>query len=298
MASYVQRACDSIAGFRQRYEKFSKLLTVRQYAKGTVLDYTSKVACVCLVYGKLPEDLSEDDISDYLHGLLRRVPCPARSAFAHVKIGLSSYYGLMGFSSRKILLPRIKTRVKLPAVLSGKEMWALLRGTSDLREKLMLTLLYGLGLRKGELLRLEVRDIDTGRMRVHIRQSKGCKDRHVPLPVSAVPLINRYMRDYGPVRYVIYGSRVGEPVGGREVTGVLKRALIRIACPKKVTCHTLRHTFAAHAVESGTSIVRIKEWLGHGDLKTTMIYLHVADLTGNPPPAPLDCLCAVFGKKK
>jgi hypothetical protein len=196
MASYVQRACDSIAGFRQRYEKFSKLLTIRQYAPGTILNYCSKIVYVCLVYNKLPEALSEEDIRDYLSSSLTRQPTPGVSQFVHVGIGLRCYYQSMGFPSKKIYIPSMRKRKKLPVVLSGKEMWQLLRQTSDYREKLMLTLLYGLGLRLLELCRLEVSDMDLERCRtaslgghvdacpscghMHISYN-SCRNRHYPL---------------------------------------------------------------------------------------------------------------------
>lgn len=298
MASYVQRAVDSITGFGQRYEKFSKLLTIRQYAKGSITGYCSKIARLCLVYNKLPEDLCEDEISAYLYGLQQRVPYPGYSEFVHVKAGLGCYYNLMGFVSKKIMLPPLRKKHTLPVVLSTKEMWDLLRVTTDHREKLILALLYSLGLRKSELLRMEVRDIDTDRRRVHVRQSKGCKDRYIPLAESVIPLINRYRKEYNPTRYLFYASRVGDPTPGREVTGVLQRALIRTGCRKKVVCHTLRHTFATHALETGTSIVSVKELLGHSSLQSTMVYLHIANLPDNPPPNPLDHLCALYGKKK
>lgn len=86
MANYVQRACNSITWFRQRYEKFSRLLLVGQYSKGTIENYCCKIACVCLSYGKVPEDLSKDEIDLYLSSLLERKPQPASSMFVHVSV--------------------------------------------------------------------------------------------------------------------------------------------------------------------------------------------------------------------
>lgn len=298
MATYVQHACCSIPEFKQRYEKFLRLLTIRQYAPGTITGYCSKIACICLVYGKLPELLTEDEIAEYLSSLLRRAPLPASSMFVHIKAGLSCYYQLMGFPGKKIFLPPVRRKRSLPVVLSPGEVWGLLRTTQDYRQKLMLALLYGLGLRVGELCRLEVSDIDTCSKRVHIRRGKGGKDRYVPLPNSCLPLITLYMKDYRPYKYMLYGTRVTEPVVDRDVSEVLKRACIRTGCLKKVTCHTLRHAFATHALESGTSIVRVKELLGHSSLRSTMVYLHVANLPESLPVSPLDYLCSLYGKSK
>jgi site-specific recombinase XerD len=149
-----------------------------------------------------------------------------------------------------------------------------------------------------ELCRLEVSDIDLERMQVHIRQGKRRKDRYVPLPHSSLPLIRLYLKRYQPVKYMFYGSRVHESVDGREVSEVLKRACIRTGLQKKITCHSLRHAFATHALESGMSIVRVKDLLGHSNLRSTMIYLHMADLPESSPVTPLDYLCNLYKGNK
>lgn len=290
MATYVQRASDSIAGFRQRYEKFSRLLQVNQYAKGTIDNYCSKIACVCLFYSKIPEHLSKEEIDLYLSGLLERKPVPASSQFVHVAVGFRCYYSLMGFEQKKFNLPRIKKNRILPVVLSEQEMRALLQQTLDYRQKAILTLIYSLGLRVGELCNLRVSDVDTDRMLVHIRQGKGRKDRYVPLAERSLPLLRCYLRDYHPPRYLFYGRYPDAPITPRDVSPILKEACIRIGCQKRVTCHTLRHTFACHSLEMGVNILRVKELLGHSDLKTTLIYLQVIRKENEVYFNPLDQL--------
>lgn len=294
MASYVQRACNSITGFGQRYEKFSRLLLVSQYSKGTIANYCSKIACVCLYYGKVPEDLSKEEIDLYLSGLLDRKPVPGTSMFVHVSVGFRSYYSLMGFEQMKFNLPRIKKKKTLPVVLSEPEMRSLLQQTSDYRQKAVLTLLYSLGLRVGELCHLEVADLDIDRQRVHIRQGKGRKDRYLPLAERSLPLLKCYLRDFRPQRYLFYTCRPGIPINSRDVSLILKEACIRIHCSKKVTCHTLRHTFATHSLEMGVSILRVKELLGHRDIQSTLIYLQVIRKENDISLNPLDKL---FPKK-
>lgn len=290
MATYVQRASDSIAGFRQRYEKFSRLLQVNQYAKGTIDNYCSKIACVCLFYGKVPEDLSKDEIDLYLSGLLGRKPLPASSLFVHVSVGFRCYYSLMGFPQLKFNLPRIKRKRILPVVLSEQEMRSLLQQTSDYRQKAILTLIYSLGIRVGELCKLSVSDVDTDRMLVHIRQGKGNKDRYVPLAKISLPLLRRYIRDYRPSQSLFYGKAPGIPLASGDVSAILKEACIRIGCRKRVTCHTLRHTYACHSLEMGVSILRVKELLGHCNLNTTLVYLQVIRNDNEVLSNPLDQL--------
>lgn len=294
MANYVQRACNSIAEFGQRYEKFSKLLLIGQYAKGTIENYCSKIACVCLHYNKLPEALSKEEVDLYLSGLLERTPVPAQSMFVHVSAGLRCYYTLMGFPKMKFNLPRIKRRKTLPVVFSFEEIRSLLRQTGDVREKTILTLLYSLGLRVGEICRLETADVDISRMCVHVRQGKGKKDRYLPLARVSLPLLHLYLKNYKPRKYFFYDSHPGEQLISHRVSLILKEACIRIGCRKKVSCHTLRHTFATHSLEMGVSILRVKELLGHSHIQTTLVYLQVINKDNEESFNPLDKL---FPKK-
>jgi Site-specific recombinase XerD len=293
MASYVQRASNSIPEFRQRYEKFSKLLTLEQYSPGTIEAYCSKVSCISLHYNKLPESLSEQEIQDYVLLLQSGMEDACRSRFVSLSVGLRCYYQKMGFQEKKISIPRVRSRKKLPVVLSRQEICRLLRETEDIRLKLMLTLLYSLGLRSGELCRLEIRDVDLDRRRVHIRQSKGRKDRSVQLAEISLPLIRLYLRRYRPEKYLIYSGRPTAPLQREELSVTLRNACIRINCQKHVTTHTLRHSFASHCLEMGMSILCVKEALGHRDLKTTLMYLQIIESPESPSFNPLDKLFSV-----
>lgn len=290
MASYVQRALDSIPEFKQRYEKFLRLLRIRQYAEGTIQNYCSKIACVCLFYGKVPEEIEKEEINRYLSSLLERKPLPAASMFIHVSAGFRCYYSLMGFKEKKFSLPSFKKKKTLSVVLSYEEMRNLLRTTKDYRSKLILALLYSLGLRVGELCRLEVRDLDLDRQGMHIRQGKGGKDRYLPLAKNSIQLIKCYLRDFRPQNYLFYHVIPSTPVVPAKVSRILKEACIRIDCRKKVTCHTLRHTFATHSLEMGVSIFRIKDLLGHAHLQSTLVYLQVLFKENEVSFNPLDKL--------
>jgi site-specific recombinase XerD len=288
--SYVQQACDSITGFAQRYEKFSRELVVKQYAIGTISNYTSKVASICLHYKKLPELLSADEIQDYLCGFLKRVPVPGKSMFIHTVVGLRCYYKCMGFGQLSIALPSIRKDKKLPVVLSEEEMRRLLRLTTNLKEKALLSMMYSCGLRVSEVCNLELCDIDRSRLQVHIRQSKGRKDRYVPLACLEIKVLDKYEREYRPLKYLFNGSTAGSVLLARQVSDILKRNCIVSHISKKVVCHSLRHTYATHLLEMGENIVRISQLLGHSEVKTTMVYLHVARLGESRAFSPLDVL--------
>jgi site-specific recombinase XerD len=287
--SYIQQAISSITEFGQRYEKFSRALTIRQYSEKTTTSYTSKIAELSLHFGKLPELLSEDEIGSYLSELLNRIPVPCKSKFEHTIASLRCYYKVMGFQSKRMHLPRIKHQQKLPVVLSEKEVEKLLHGTANIREKAMLSVLYSCGLRVNELCCLEIRDIDSSRMTVHIREGKGKKDRYVPLANKILPLLRCYYKKYRPVKYLFNGKPCS-PINQRELARILHENCCSTGIHKHITCHSLRHSYATHLLEMGENLMRIKELLGHQYLKTTLVYLHIASLENGRCFSPLDKL--------
>jgi site-specific recombinase XerD len=289
--SYVQQACDSIAGFRQRYEKFSRELVVGQYAIGTVRNYTSKIASISLHYNRLPELLSRDEITIYLNELLLHVPLPCKSMFEHTVVGLRCYYKWMGYAEKQMELPALHKPKKLPVVLSESEVEKLLHRTCELREKSILSMLYSCGLRVSELCSLEIANIDSSRMMVLVGQSKGRKDRYIPLAHKVLPLLRKYLKSQAhlPLKY-LFESNPGKPLEPRAVSDILKKNCLLIGLRKKITCHSLRHSYATHLLEMGESILRISELLGHSSLKSTLIYLHVARLDSTHGFSPLDRL--------
>lgn len=292
MGNNVQRATDSITGFGQRYKTFRRKMEVLQYASGTMECYSNKIAVICLYYNKLAEELSEEDVEMYLQTLYNQTEKPTKSQFEHTVYGLRCYYKLLGIdkSLGSIKLPRIRKAQKLPVVLSQEEVSRLLRNGGSLRNKTILSLLYSAGMRVGELQHLEISDIDYDRKMIHIRQGKGRKDRYVPLARAQSKMLRAYVSKYHPHRFLFYGTRESKEITSHEVRDILRFACQSCGIIKKVCCHTLRHSYATHLLEMGENIYRISDLLGHSDIQTTLIYLHLVQ--ESPPVAfsPLDRL--------
>lgn len=152
----------------------------------------------------------------------------------------------------------------------------MLKSCKDLREKDLLGLLYDTGMRKSEVLNLELGDIDYDRGKIHIRRSKGNKDRYVPLSKNMQAVMKAYIKAYVPCRYAFErGPRT--PQRHEWPTRVLNHALMIAGITKHCTVHTLRHSFATHLLEYGIDIRSIQKWLGHVRLETTAVYLNVAE---------------------
>ncbi len=187
---------------------------------------------------------------------------------------------------------------RLPQVLSLEEVDCLLATPKNLKHKAMLHLIYGCGLRCGELLSLKISAIDGHRKMLHIKQSKGRKDRMVPIPDVLLKLLRDYYRQFKPCTYLFEGQLKKEETGHKPYSAsslqkIFKRACKKAGIRKYVTLHTLRHSYATHMYEHGIELRSIQVLLGHNSSRTTEIYTHVANKHLATLPSPLDFL----GKK-
>lgn len=186
-------------------------------------------------------------------------------------------------------IQRPRTQKKLPVVLSMPEVERILLMTRNLKHKALLSLIYSAGLRIGEALALTAADIDSDRMLIYVRQAKGNKDRYTLLSEKALLLLREYFRVYQPRQWLFEGADGGQ-YSPRSAQLVLKAAVRAAGIAKRVTLHTLRHSFATHLLEHGTDIRFIQDLLGHASPKTTMIYTHVSHGYVQNIRNPLDML--------
>jgi site-specific recombinase XerD len=180
---------------------------------------------------------------------------------------------------------------KLPEVLSQQEVVQLFEATDNLKHRVMLMLLYASGLRRSELLTLRVGDVDFDRAVVLIRGGKGRKDRHSVLAHSLIPIIEQYLNMYRPAFWLFEGLN-GERYSATSLQQVLKRAVSRAGIRKHVRLHMLRHSFATHLLEAGTSTRYIQVLLGHESPKTTEVYAKVTRFGLDKVVSPLDQIVA------
>ena len=240
-----------------------------------------------------PIELDKEQVLDYLHYLKSQSRTPSSTYFKHTVYGLRFAYRVMGIEPHAIFLPKLKFPKKLPVVLSQKEMKQLIATPVLLKHRLVIALLYGCGLRRFELLNIKIQDIDLDRKMLHIKQGKGRKDRYVPLGKLLCKGISTYIANQHPYIWLFNGkSNDGHPQRFSEtgVQWIIKQTLLKTDIKKRVTSHVLRHTYATHLLEMGTDIITLKDLLGHTDIKTTMLYLHVAQLSKERAFSPLDKL--------
>lgn len=194
---------------------------------------------------------------------------------------------VLGHDRQLFALDRPKRVQRLPQVLSEEEVGKILNATANLKHKALLTTMYSAGLRMGELLNLKLGDIDSASMRIWVREGKGCKDRLTALSPHLLELLRIYFERYRPKVFLFEGPH-GTAYSATSVRKVLYRAASKASIQKKITPHTLRHSFATHLLEQGTNLRYIQDLLGHSNPKTTEIYTHVSSKGLEEIKSPLD----------
>lgn len=286
----VEQACQKIEGFRELYQEMDDKIRLSDQSDSTLYNYARRMAQLSLHFGKLPHEISENEINKYLANLARQKNSPSLSEFKLTVFALRFCYRIKKLFDRIVLLPIIKHRSILPVVLNEAECKDLFQAPNSLRDRILLALVYSAGLRVGEASRLKISDIDSARMMIHIRQSKGKKDRYVPLAHLMLEPLRKYFRTYRPVTYLFNGRKPGLPLSIGGMQSILRKGVKNSKIRKEITLHTLRHSFATHLLEHGVDIVTIKELLGHKRIETTLVYLHVAMPTRSNLVSPFDWL--------
>jgi integrase/recombinase XerD len=288
----VEKAIEIVSGFENVFKKLNQQVTLRGQSKSTLENYIRRIADISLHFSRLPENISDDEINEYLCSLALNPKSPSRSNFKHAVYGLRYYFRLLGNNKRAIGLPSLKKDFKLPVILNRSELKQLFKAPALLKHRIVLSLVYSAGLRGQEAINLKISDIDFERKTIHIRQSKYKKDRIVPLSDFIADGLRKYLNAENPHIWLFNGK---EPDGRYSVRGlswVMREALKKTSIQKDVNLHSLRHSYATHLLEEGLNIVTLKELLGHAEITTTMIYLHVAQCPHIKPHSPFDTLYA------
>lgn len=278
--------------------RFERSISLLGRAKTTFENYARHIAAISLHYGKIPTLLDPEQVQEYLFMLQKRSKTPSQTYFKHTVYGLRFLLKSEGLEYSYLHLPEIKATKKLPVVLSKQEVWAMLKHCTLLKHKVLIGLLYGCGLRCLEVRSVRLADLDFDRMQLKVVQGKGKKDRYVPLSQHLIRALKIYIQAEKPTEYLFGGNNISSRAGGdfdsrysqKGVQWAVKEAAKRAGIIKEVCVHTLRHTFATHLLEDGLDILNVKELLGHEDIETTLIYLHIAQTDARKPFSPLDTL--------
>jgi integrase/recombinase XerD len=254
--------------------------------------YTRAVGSLILFSKVSPHQLTINHVKKYkLHLIkeLKRSPNTVNQYVAAIKF---FFINVLKKNWNDSEIPAMKHSRKLPLILSQEEVLKILKAIKNYKHKVMLMGVYSCGLRIGELARLTSKDIDSQRMMIHIRESKNKKDRYVILSEIFLEHLRRYWKEDKASKnvYLFPGGNKDKPYNPSTINKILKKALRDSKITKKVSIHSLRHSYATHMLENGTSLRYIQILLGHSCISTTSIYTHLVDYRKSNIKTPLEFL--------
>ena len=250
-------------------------LHLRNYSPHTVAGYVRAVERLARFYQRSPDQITTEEIRAFQLDLLQRRV--SWGLFNQVVCGLRFFFTTtLGRPDMVPHLPYGKKPKILPVVLSPDELRQLFQACERLCDRVLLQTTYACGLRVAEVVHLQVTDIDNGRMVVWVHQGKGQKDRLVPLSAQLLTQLRDYWQKYRPRPWLFPGLKPQRPLSTVTVQNLVRRVAAQVGLSKRVTPHTLRHSYATHLLEAGTDLCTIQRLLGHSSLKTTARYVHVS----------------------
>jgi site-specific recombinase XerD len=254
-------------------------LRIRNYAAKTIDSYVRYAAEFAKYFGKSPDQLGIEHVRDYQVFLVETKKA-SWAVFNQTVCALRFLYRVtLGRSEIIEHIPFPKQEKKLPVILSTEELTRFFSAVTNLKHRTALMTMYAAGLRLSETLGLWPSDIDSSRMVVRVRQGKGRKDRDVVLSPSLLTVMRKYWRVYRPTKWLFPGKCPDKPLSKTTIQRACARASRKAGIAKAVKTHTMRHCFATHLLEAGTDLRTIQLLLGHANLQTTAVYLHVATNT-------------------
>jgi site-specific recombinase XerD len=266
-------------------QRMSQDLQLRGKAQRTHDGYLREVRKLACYYNLPPDQLSQQQVGDYLLHLINDcnfAPGSLRVAYSGIKFFYTYTEPREWDVLKKLRIPKQKT---LPDVLTIDEVHQLIAAVRQPRHAVYFWTVYSLGLRLEEGLHLQVGDLDSKRMMVHVHRGKGAKDRYIPLPESTLQILRDYWTTHRHPQLLFpalgrnkkAASTTSRPMHATTVQGCMKRVVQKQKFKKKVSIHTLRHSVATHLFEAGVSLRWIQKFLGHSSLQTTLLYLHLTD---------------------
>lgn len=268
-------------------ETYLLKLELKRYANSTIKTYVTFFELFINYHiDKELQSIDEADIRTFLQHLIQK---KHSNSYVNQAINAIKFYyeTVLGMPNRFYEIERPRKESKLPVVIAKEEILSIIKNTNNIKHRCIVQLLYSSGLRRSELLNLKLNDIDSKRMLVSVKGSKGNKDRLTLLSKTTLADLRVYYTTYRPQLYLFEGKK-GIKYSGASVLKIVKTAAQKARIRKTVTPHVLRHSFATHLLESGTDLRRIQVLLGHSSSKTTEIYTHVATNTFESIKNPLD----------
>ena len=265
-------------------QQMTAALELNGKSPATVEAYVREVALLANFYRKRPDLISEDELVRYLlhrKNVNKLAPSSMRICYSGLRF---FYQRVLDRPWKLFALLHARRELRRPSVLSRAEVHRLLEAAYPFHNQVYFTTLYSCGLRLQEGLHLQIGDVDSPRLMLHVHRGKGARDRVLPLPEKTLLLLRQYWKTHRHPRLLFpatgqnhqLASAASSPMSRASVQGAFLKARLRAGISKRgISLHSLRHSYATHLLEAGVSLPTIQRYLGHSSLETTTVYLHL-----------------------
>lgn len=273
---------------KQAMWDFADTLRIRNYSRSAYTTYGFYFKQFLAAYPTLnPKDITEKQIVAHVLKVVTERNYSTTTQGQIINSIKFYYEQVLGLEKKKYWIPRPRREKKIPTVASEEEVVRLLVASDNLKHQCIMGMLYSSGLRRGELVNLQLKDVNFDRRQVFVRAGKGKKDRTTILSERMVNALLKYYELYKPTYWVFEGPE-GKQYTGQAVGNIVRKAAAKAGIKTKMSPHVLRHSFATHLMDKGTDTRYIQELLGHKSLETTAIYAHVSTRDLSKIKSPLD----------
>ena len=269
-------------------QRFIETLRLKAYSENTIKTYAVEFSqWLYVLESTNVQNTSDDDLRSYLLWCITELKLSENQIHSRLNALKFFYEKVLNRENFFFDIPRPKKKSNLPKVFSTHEIKLLFKVTTNLKHLMILKLGYGLGLRVSEIATIKISNIDSKRMLVHIENSKGKKDRYVPLPHSILNELRAYYVEFKPHQF-LFENKNKQPLSIRSIQAIFNNAKTKANITKAVGIHGLRHSYATHLLEYGTDMSIIQKLLGHKNVKTTEVYAKVSNTFISKVKSPLD----------
>jgi site-specific recombinase XerD len=270
-------------------ERMIREMELRNYSERTIKSYAACMSKVQNFSGQPFDTITIEQLKDFLHqritvdGISVSLVNQTISAFKIIQVDVFER------EWEPIRIKRPRREKKLPVILTTGEVAKMISLTRNIKHKALIALAYSSGIRREETRTLKPENIDSQMMRIHVVNGKGKKDRYTLLSKKALELLRMYYKQERPITYLFEPNcKKGKYLGAETINKIVKNAALRAGIKKRISFHTLRHCFATHLLEKGVNLRLIQQFMGHSSIKTTSIYLHLANINLESIVSPFD----------
>jgi len=283
-------SADQISNYKAAPEDFLLKIRELRYSESTLKTYKNALEDFLNFHHQIAlEQLHDGHIQSFIRHLVmeRKVS----TSYQNQAINAIKFYfeKVLGGKRTTYNIDRPKKEKSLPVVLSEEEIIRIFKTIENIKHRAILMVIYSAGLRISECINLKIKDIDSNRMQLRIEQAKGKKDRYTLLSTKTLTFLRVYFKKYRPKVYLFEGQ-FGDQYSARSIQTIFQETVKKAGITKRVTVHSLRHSFATHLLENGTNLRYIQSLLGHSSSKTTEIYTHITTKGFDQLKSPLDGL--------